>query len=200
MGEAGKTPRGQMLYSRSVTLIRCDFSADKWSWIMPQAWRPVRVGAPLSFNAIENGMGHKANSISVLVPITDAAGHPTLTGNRTVAVDLGAFRMFRAPRFTGTITTAYVKAFDSGTFEISGTLYYSGSYSIEPSGRVRQGAYEMLNGRASWTFGGNGIKIGIYGRNLTNRTVLQTTSLTGRGDAGSFQERRNYGVFASYAF
>jgi len=136
---------------------------------------------------------------SVTIPLVDANGIAT-GGNRTIGVDLSGTRLARAPRLSGNVGVNYEREFDSGTLAVSGLLYYSSSYGLQNGNRVKQSKYAQLNANASWRFGQTGLKVGVYGKNLTNRSVFLSSVINNNGDAIAYQEPRSYGINFEYAF
>jgi len=134
----------------------------------------------------------------ILLPNTNSGG-ALIGGNTPVLRDLTGFTLKRTPSFTANLAVSYLKEFKGGTLNLSTNMYYTSSFGIEDSLRIKQPAYVQLNATASWRLK-SGIEIGVYGRNLTERRVFLQTDLTPLGDFVGYQEPRNYGVKVSYDF
>ena len=103
-------------------------------------------------------------------------------------------RLLRAPKISANGTIA----FDNDSFDASATLSYSSAVRNDLLGVQTQPAYALLSAQAGYKF--DGIRVGVYGRNLTNKAIIvaNLTSLSGFGTV--YNQPREVGVSVSYTF
>jgi len=123
-----------------------------------------------------------------------------LGGNQSIVIDASGFDEIRSPELTGTFTIDYEKEFDAGKFDSSVTLYHSDHYFLDTGNRVRQSGYETLAVQASFTFAKTGVRVGVWGKNLTNADVLVSNLISDLGDPVQYGPKRTYGVTIGYSF
>jgi iron complex outermembrane receptor protein len=63
---------------------------------------------------------------------------------------------------------------------------------------VAQGGYATINAQAGFRFDSSGLRIGVYGRNLTNKDYLQGTLTTSAGFFANVAAPREIGISVSY--
>ena len=107
--------------------------------------------------------------------------------------------MIRSPKFSGSLTGAYSHEFDAGTLGLSATFYVSSKVFYEYANRIQQPSYAKLSATADCTFK-NGIRIHLWGRNLTNETVLTSLVGTSTYDSVDYERPREYGIRLKYEF
>lgn len=64
---------------------------------------------------------------------------------------------------------------------------------------VKQKAFATVGARAGYTIGDSGVRIGVYGRNLTNKAYINSTLLSGLGVTASYSRPRELGILLSFA-
>ena len=120
---------------------------------------------------------------------------------RQVPIDASGNTMIRSPKFSGNITASYDKKTPAGTFSASATLFATSKIYHEAGNRVVEGAYTKLNASLSWQpLGDTGLKVTVYGKNLTNSATIMATTFSTSYDAFSYEPPRSYGVELSYKF
>jgi len=115
----------------------------------------------------------------------------------SITIDVTGQRLLRSPEFTGNVTLDYSHETERGTIDASANLAYSSS--VFHDYLIRQKAYATLGGRAGYTFGDSGMRIGVYGRNLTNKAYIGSTLLSGLGITASYARPREVGISLSFA-
>jgi iron complex outermembrane receptor protein len=131
--------------------------------------------------------------------------------------DWSGKQMSRAPNLSGNLNVDYtVPLGDNGDLRLSGNVQYTDGYVISnPSlygplagaaladkQRFRQGAYALVNGEITWTSADQHYWIGVFGKNLTNKSYRLTYNGSGP-TFGSYSTKAapiTYGVKAGYKF
>jgi iron complex outermembrane receptor protein len=115
----------------------------------------------------------------------------------SVTIDVTGQRLLRSPEFSGNLTLDYTHETESGTVDASANFAYSSS--VFHDYLIKQKAYGTLGGRVGYTFGDSGMRIGLYGRNLTNKAYINSTLLSGLGVTASYARPREVGISLSFA-
>lgn len=171
----------------------------------------VRVTSGLTLRAglAYNDAKYKSwEQASILVP--RVAGSPG-AGNRGCVdnsgtggvneCDASGNRVARAPKFTFNFGGAYTHEFSGGyKLTASGNFYHNSGYTWEPSGRLRQGAYDTLSARLELGLPGDNVSFALWGKNLTNERYFINLAPNGSGDRGEFAEPVTYGASMRFQF
>ena len=105
-----------------------------------------------------------------------------------------------AAKFTGSVAANYSAKLGSGELSASANVYYNSGYAFEPDNVTKQDRYAKIGASLKWK-GDNGMSLGVYGTNLTNRrTVALSTTQTSGNVAAVWAEPRQYGVTLGYSF
>jgi iron complex outermembrane receptor protein len=121
-------------------------------------------------------------------------------GNVSVQRDVSGNTMIGAPEWTSNITGRYVLDTSHGQFEAAGTLYYTSKVYFDVGDRVAQPAYARLDATLTWRPPAANWQLRVWGRNLTDRDILQSTTITTTGDTVNYSAPRTFGVEAVYSF
>jgi iron complex outermembrane receptor protein len=121
-------------------------------------------------------------------------------GNTTIVADVSGFHMVRSPDWSGSITPSYTKETSSGTFDVTGTFFYSSTIYFDPGQRVKQKGYETINASAGWKMRDTGLELRIWGKNLTDKAVIDSTVISNAADLVHYAAPRTFGVEAKYSF
>jgi iron complex outermembrane receptor protein len=140
------------------------------------------------------------NPATILVPITNAAGVPVGGNMENIAANLDGFQVSRAPNWTLNLQADYSHEYRAGILAASVNAYHTDSVPLEQSGRVRQPSYTQLGARFALTPVGTRLTLSIWGKNLTDAKVIQSSFITTATDGVSYAPPRTYGVMAEYAF
>jgi iron complex outermembrane recepter protein len=133
------------------------------------------------------------NGVDFAPPLTPA-------GLQQIVVDASGTRLLRDPKFTASLTADYQTSTSLGRLDASLTGYYSSAYNWDLLGRVQTDAYATLAGQLSLTPTHTSVQLSLYGKNLTNKTVIVSESTTAQGDTAAFMQPREVGLRATYTF
>ena len=127
---------------------------------------------------------------------------PTGTGHIPSTIDLSGRRMLRSPKFSGNIAANYQIETGAGILAAYGSIFHTSSYGMEPTGRLRQGAYTTADAELSFQPDAvAGLRLVVWGKNLTDKAYLASALVAaGLADGGSYAEPRTYGVRAEFKF
>jgi len=133
---------------------------------------------------------------AVSVPIVNASGVPTLTGNRTVFLDVSGNQVLRAPKFTAGINTTYTLPTPvfGGSLRGNLTAYYSSGYPFDVIGRIETGSYETVNARLTWLSPSEQFQLSAWVTNLTDDDHIISVSESAVADRATRTRPRSFGV------
>jgi len=133
----------------------------------------------------------------ILLPVTPGA----LCGNQQTSANAKGKRLVHAPKFTMNWSIDYLHEFSSGKFGLNLNGNYDAGYFFDPNNRIKQKPYALLN--AELSFEPNfmkGLRLVLWGRNLTNHNYLQSVLETNFADAVSWAPPRQYGGRVEFRF
>src|SRR5690606_26048667 len=87
-------------------------------------------------------------------------------GNFPVSCDASGNGLARTPRDAVNLGLDYRIPLGTGELTFSGTYYYNSGMYYTPEKRLEGAAYDLLNGRMSWTTADEGLTVSLYGQNL----------------------------------
>ncbi len=126
---------------------------------------------------------------------------PTGQGNLQITTDLSGSPLLRAPKFSGNASANYQRETAAGKIGAFASLYHTSSFGMEPSNRIRQKGYTTLDAEFSFAPSAiNGLRLVLWGKNLTDKAYLASTLTSTLGDVGSYAAPQTYGVRAEFAF
>ncbi len=134
------------------------------------------------------------------MPITNAAGVPQGGNTENIAANLDGYQVSRAPDWTLNLGADYAHEFAFGTMGASVNAYHTDTVPLEQSDRVVQPSYTQVNARIFWQPFGSKVTASIWGKNLSNAKIIQSSFITTATDGVSYAPPRTYGVMAEYAF
>ncbi|HEX7856311.1 MAG TPA: TonB-dependent receptor [Sphingobium sp.] len=114
------------------------------------------------------------------------------SGLCNIILDVSGRRMIRAPEWSGSLTGTFRHEFETGTFTLSGTVYASSEVFYEFADRIRQPGYAKINASAAYRMN-NGVRLSLWGRNLTNQAVLTSVLSTSTYDSVDYERPREFG-------
>jgi iron complex outermembrane receptor protein len=123
-----------------------------------------------------------------------------LCGNTQTEVDASGKPLLRTPDYTVSLGPDYRHEFAQGTLDLSGSLFWSGKFTLTPDARVYQNAYVNLNAQASFEPAGSKVTLSVWGKNLTNNTIISEAAINPPVDAVGYAPPRTYGFRAEYRF
>ena len=107
----------------------------------------------------------------------------------------------RAPKFSGNVSANYSVETDAGKIGAYASVYHTSSFGMEPSNRIRQKGYTTIDGEISFAPSGiDGLRMVLWGKNLTNKAYLASSLTSTLADVGSYAAPRTYGVRAEFGF
>ncbi|HSX55088.1 MAG TPA: TonB-dependent receptor [Sphingomonas sp.] len=123
-----------------------------------------------------------------------------LGGNCLLIGDLSGAEMQNTPKFTASLGGNFDIPTQIGKFTIAGNYYYNDGFVGSPDGRVRQGAYNLVDASLTWKPNDGSIYVRVWGKNLTDDFYRTQLSATNAGDNGTSGTPRTYGVTVGFDF
>jgi iron complex outermembrane receptor protein len=121
-------------------------------------------------------------------------------GNVPLTIDAAGNHMIRAPDFSLTLGANYRTELAGGELSLSGLLYHTSSIYYDFEERVHQPGYTTINLRADYTLPNTPLTLAVYGKNLLDKTIIQSTYINDNADGVSYAPPRTWGVSATYTF
>jgi iron complex outermembrane receptor protein len=126
---------------------------------------------------------------------------PNGFGNTQTAQNVTGKRMMRTPEWTLNGSARYSRDIGAGTIGAFVGISYSSGIFFDPNNRIEQPEYELLDAELSFApTAVPGLRLVVWGKNLTNRAVLQMALPSQIADQSSYAEPRTYGVRAEFSF
>ena len=121
---------------------------------------------------------------------------PKATGGATlISVDASGNRIPQAQKFAGTLAVDYDKPVSFGIIHANLTANHNGSYKAEADNFITQGAFTLLNATLGWRSSDERYSVSVFGRNLLNEIVINSSSTQAIGYPTSYgQPPRSYGL------
>jgi iron complex outermembrane receptor protein len=124
-------------------------------------------------------------------PCGSAQSSASATGNQ----------LANAPKFTATIAVDYQHESKIGQFGFNIGGNYNSGFPFDVNGHIRNTKYFLLNSELSFSpAGAPGIRLVVWGKNLTNHDYIQGSLPTTFSDLVSWAPPRTFGVRAEYKF
>jgi len=122
-------------------------------------------------------------------------------GNTTTDYNANGKPLIRAPKFSGNLMVNYETQLDPGLFSAYLSVHYNSGYRYDPSGSLKQPKYAVLDSEISFSPKGvPGLRLSLYGRNLTDKTYYGGFFSSVFGFGGLLAAPRTFGGRAEYAF
>lgn len=109
-------------------------------------------------------------------------------------------RLAKAPEFTGNLTLDYERQTGNGIFDASTTYSYSSTVYHDIYHIIEQSPYSTLSAQAGYRFLHSGIRLGVYGRNLTNEDYIAHGFSSAQGFTAAYARPREIGLALNYSF
>ena len=93
-------------------------------------------------------------------------------------VDLSGRPLNRAPKVTATGQVAYTLPIGSNNLDLTGNVFYTGSYYLDTASDVHQNRFAIVNLRANFRFLDDRMSLGLFVNNLTKKRYVQAHSTT----------------------
>ena len=140
-----------------------------------------------------------ASVYTQIPPAGCATGFPC--GNIEGPADVSGNQLERAPKFAATASIDYGYDVALGRIGVNVSGNYNSGYPFDPNGHLRQRRYALVNAELSFVPASMpGLRVALWGKNLTDHDYLQSTLPTGFTDATSWSPPRTYGVRAEFTF
>ncbi|MCC6829390.1 MAG: TonB-dependent receptor [Novosphingobium sp.] len=118
-----------------------------------------------------------------------------------VAGDCSGNQLPLASDWLGNLNADYTVPLASGSLNLNGNIYYNNGFFPESDNIVKQKAYAQLGASIRWTSENERLTLSAFGKNLTNRRVINFESTTADGShSGFFAAPRTYGISAGVKF
>lgn len=110
-------------------------------------------------------------------------------------------RLPLAAKITASAAADYTIPLAVGSVTANANVYYNSGFYTESDNVFRQPSYVQLGAQVRWTAPGDHFSVGVFGKNLTDRRVINfETTIPNGTHTGFFQAPRTYGVTAGYKF
>jgi iron complex outermembrane receptor protein len=125
---------------------------------------------------------------------------PGLAGNVIVTQDAEGNQLPFAPSWTLNLSGSYDKTFDFGAIDLTANIYHSAGIYFDVGNVYGETAYTTVGTQASWrpSFTGSKLKITAYGKNLTNKAVVNGAFILSGATGLSYFPPRVFGFTISY--
>jgi iron complex outermembrane receptor protein len=156
----------------------------------------LRPTPELTLNASGSYLDAKYSSFP-----TATVFNPNGFGNTQTTADASGKQLMRTPKWTLNGSIDYTKKLAPGELgAYVGVSYSSGIY-FDPINRVRQPRYALVDAELSFAPQAfDGMRLVLWGKNLTNKAYLQSVLESTISDTASFADPRTYGVRVEYRF
>jgi len=130
-----------------------------------------------------------------------AGGLPFPCGNFSAPTDVSGNQLQNAPKLTVTASIDYNHEFDAGRIGINVGGNYNSGFPFDVGNHIRQQKYVLLRGEISFAPSGvEGLRLVIWGKNLTNRNYIAGSLPTTFGDSVQWSPPRTFGGRVEFTF
>lgn len=119
-------------------------------------------------------------------------------GNTQCVTDASGNTMIRSPRWTAGLNLSYAIPISFGEIALTANYYYNDGFFWEPSNRLRQDAFSVVNAELALTTSDEAWRLKIFGRNLGDELYYSSVSEQALGDIATVQAPRTYGIGVDY--
>lgn len=119
-------------------------------------------------------------------------------GNTQCVTDASGNTMIRAPKWTAGLNVGYLVPVAAGGLEFTANYSYNDGYFWEPSNRLRQAPYSVVNAEIAFITRDEAWRFRVFARNLTDELYYSSVSEQALGDLATAQAPRTYGVGLDY--
>ena len=115
--------------------------------------------------------------------------------------DASGNQLPNAQRFNATLAVDYRTEVSFGELAFNLTESHNGAFYFEPDNRLRQGAYDLVNGSVTWTSNGGDLSLSLFVQNLLDEEVrTHATTIPFGYMSTQFLAPRIYGASATFRF
>lgn len=179
----------------AVTLLRNAASANVTGGEAELQFNPAEGLVISASAALLDAKYASFKRFPMLLPATAPA-----TGNAAVPTDLDGGRMFRSPKFTGTLDVRYSIPIGDNELRLASSLYHNSGYNFDPAGVARQPKYATVDASVSFVGANERWEVTVWGKNLTDKLYYQRISVYGAGRSANYAAPLTGGVTLAYNF
>ncbi|MFT4047181.1 MAG: TonB-dependent receptor [Solimonas sp.] len=130
----------------------------------------------------------------------ELADDGSFTGVEQTTFDATGYRLPRAAEFMGNASLLYSHPVGADLVDASANYNYTTKVYQDIYHVIEQPAYGTLSARAGYLFARSGLRLGVYGRNLTNETYIAHAFASGQGFTAAYARPREIGLELNYSF
>lgn len=119
-------------------------------------------------------------------------------GNTQCVTDASGNTMIRSPQWTAGLNVSYAIPVRVGEIGFTVNYYYNDGFFWEPSNRLRQDGFDVVNAELALTTRDEAWRFRIFGRNLGDELYYSSVSEQALGDIATAQAPRTYGAGVDY--
>lgn len=188
---------GGAISAENANAARTRGAEFDFTWVPFLDWNPGLVVAGGATYLEANYTDYKNAS-----GFDEETGLPFGSGAPQPGRDFSGNKIARTPDVSGNLTLSQTIDVPGGPLEVSGDVYYNSGFffSQQNSAATEQESYTLFNARISYLYEDLGLRVALFGKNLTEEKYA-TTSLT--VDFGTFERLappRTYGLRLSYDY
>jgi iron complex outermembrane recepter protein len=167
---------------------------------------PLSVTAGLAYT---HGRYLNFDAAAVTIPSTSGGLNPAggagssncvpglgapIGGNRSAFCNVSGNQLLRTPEVTADLNAQYTWDFAGGQWTLGGTVRYESNFFWDAFNRLREPGKATLDTEVSWSPAGKSLRIGLWGRNVTDRAYNESVTTSTLVDQGLRGMRRTVGV------
>lgn len=165
--------------------------SDAWNFHSAFTWVPEA-----EYRDFPDAAGYSTNLVGVRYQLADDyPDDPAING-----FDATGYRLVKAPELTANMGMDYEKSTSNGVLDFGFNFFYSSKVYHDIYHVIEQPAYWTVNARAGYTFEDMGLRVGIYGRNLTNEDYIAHGFPSGLGFTAAYARPQELGLTLNYNF
>jgi iron complex outermembrane receptor protein len=122
-------------------------------------------------------------------------------GNTQTSANVKGNELMRTPTWTANVSANWDHKMSAGDLGLYVDASYNSGVYFDPLNRAHQKAYVLLDSELSFAPSAvPGLRVVLWGKNLTNKAYLQSVLESALADASSYGEPRTFGVRAEFQF
>jgi len=176
--------------------------------VLQNAARSRITGGEVNFDALLADAFSLHGGVSVLHAVfskfpgaVDNVPAPNNAGTIQQPVDATGRHLPFSPNFTASLTAIYTKALQMGKITLSADIYYTDKFYFDVANRYKQPSYATLGLRASFQPESlQGLTIDLWGKNLTNKTIIQGAFINTNTVGYAYEPPVTYGATLKFEF
>lgn len=141
----------------------------------------------------------KFDDVPLIVPTPGGMVTIDCTPNPSIC-DGSGNHMIKAPDYSANLSADYTTAFAGGKLGFTVSYSYSGRFYWEPSNRLSQKPYSLVNGQIKWTTEDDRFHVRLWTRNLFDAKYFSTASEAITGDIAVAAPPRTFGISTGFSF